>query len=279
MNPIFSIIVPTYKRPDTLSECLKHLSEAAKHFNNNEIEVIVTDDDDILETEKYLSRHKFNFHLSIVEGPHRGPAANRNNGAKLAQSDWLLFTDDDCLPDTDFIDSYRKAIVSYPDILVFEGKTIADREQRTFNEQAPINITGNLFWSCNICIHRNAFFSVSGFDEMFPYPYMEDIDLGTRLIRSFTVKFVDEAIVIHPWRPKRGWNGYRQNIDSAIYFYQKHYLSLKPSRFLYFKYFIASIPKRFALLTKMKFKGTKNFFQENYFALRLAVRFFFNIKK
>ncbi|MFM6530798.1 MAG: glycosyltransferase family 2 protein, partial [Dolichospermum sp.] len=47
-----------------------------------------------------------------VAGPGKGPAANRNNGAKYATGEWLAFTDDDCLPDPQWLASYGEAIAN-----------------------------------------------------------------------------------------------------------------------------------------------------------------------
>ena len=43
------------------------------------------------------------------EGPRRGPAANRNFGARVADGEWLIFLDDDCNPRPGFLAAYLKA--------------------------------------------------------------------------------------------------------------------------------------------------------------------------
>ena len=41
--------------------------------------------------------------VSWGRGPRRGPAANRNAGALRARGEWLAFTDDDCVPDPNWL--------------------------------------------------------------------------------------------------------------------------------------------------------------------------------
>lgn len=50
---------------------------------------------------------------------------------------------------------------------------------------------------------------VGGFDEAFPYPACEDIDLAARLLQIGKYGYVPEAIVYHPVRPlswRTFWN-------------------------------------------------------------------------
>ncbi|MFM6509421.1 MAG: glycosyltransferase family 2 protein, partial [Dolichospermum sp.] len=116
-----------------------------------------------------------------VAGPGKGPAANRNNGAKYATGEWLAFTDDDCLPDPQWLASYGEAIANNKSYLVFEGRTYVDRPRKNLAETSPINESGGYLWSCNFSIQKQLFESLGGFDERFPYAAMEDVDLRLRL--------------------------------------------------------------------------------------------------
>ena len=108
----FSVIIPTFKRRETLSQCLKHLAPKVQTISPELYEVIVTDDalagspDESLMAEFPWVRH--------LPGPQKGPASNRNNGARAAQGEWLIFLDDDCLPQTDFLLGYYEAIQQHP---------------------------------------------------------------------------------------------------------------------------------------------------------------------
>ena len=88
----FSVIVPTCNRNDLLAKCLELLNPANQTIKEV-YEVIVTDDSKN-NVAKALIEDIFTW-AKWVEGPKRGPAANRNNGAKDAKGDWLIFIDDD----------------------------------------------------------------------------------------------------------------------------------------------------------------------------------------
>src|SRR5665213_3286620 len=103
----FSVIIPTCNRNDLLRKCLDLLAPSNQTIDNYEI--IVTDDskDGIA---KDLIKQDYPW-VCWVEGPKRGPAANRNNGAKTANGDWLVFIDDDCLPDKNVLNCYKNGII------------------------------------------------------------------------------------------------------------------------------------------------------------------------
>src|SRR5271155_4241866 len=96
-----SVIIPTYKRREILSVCLQRLAPEIQNLSPDLFEVIVTDDalgddpHDSLTQEYPWVRHN--------RGPQKGPASNRNSGAKSARGDWLIFVDDDCLPQPSFL--------------------------------------------------------------------------------------------------------------------------------------------------------------------------------
>src|SRR5262249_32215670 len=129
-----------------------------------------------------------------IQGPRRGPAANRNFGAKLASGQWLVFIDDDCLPDSNLLNAYSNAISLTENTKVFEGRTYVDRPKTRHDEVSPTNEAGGYLWSCNFCIQKVFFDSLNGFDETYPYPAMEDVDLHYRLTKNgHQILFVKEA--------------------------------------------------------------------------------------
>lgn len=159
--------------------------------------------------------------VRYTNGPRKGPAANRNNGARLAVGDWLVFTDDDCLPDAGWLQAYDKAIVNNPESIALEGKTIALGIQKRFDETAPLNEKGGNFWSCNIAINHLVFTVESGFDIGFPYAIMEDTDLYERLKLRSTVPFIPTALIMHPWRSINCEGLSKKLLASHYYFLQK----------------------------------------------------------
>lgn len=224
--PLFSVIIPTYHRNDLLAKCLDCLAPNVQTLPVEQYEVIVTDDGSQTTAEEMIcDRYPW---AKWVAGSCQGPAANRNNGARYAKGEWLVFTDDDCLPDPQWLEAYGKAVVTEPSCLVFEGRTYVDRPRRTLAEISPANESGGYLWSCNFAIQRQLFESISGFDERFPYAAMEDVDLRRRLTKAgYKFSFIKTASVCHPWRYKGGWKKLKQHQESTLI-----YLSIHPEEFV-----------------------------------------------
>jgi len=81
---MFSVIVPTYNRNDLLAKCLDCISPGIQKFESEKYEVIVTDDG-VESTALNMIKENYPW-VKWYEGPHKGPAANRNNGAKYART-------------------------------------------------------------------------------------------------------------------------------------------------------------------------------------------------
>jgi GT2 family glycosyltransferase len=250
---MISIVIPTCNRNDFLSNCLD-LIFSENPTVSNIYEVIVTDDSqDNIARELLQELYPF---AKWVEGPKRGPAANRNNGAKMATGEWLIFLDDDCLPQKNWLSSYIDAIKASKDDLVFEGCTAAERKRQRYDEEAPLNMHGNNLWSCNFAINKEFFEQLKGFDENFPFAAMEDIDFHKRVSDETHVVFLPQAMVIHPWRRIMPFKNFKKHFRSHQYFAKKHGLLNDFSfRFSRVKIFVGGMFTGFRLLLHYSFKG------------------------
>jgi glycosyltransferase involved in cell wall biosynthesis len=189
-----SVVIPTRLREQMLARCLEKLRS---QLMAGSVEVIVTDDG-TTDTTRSMIESRFTF-ARWTRGPRRGPAANRNHGASLATGEFLLFLDDDVVPSSNLLSSYRNAIL--PSVNVYEGRTTCLAGLRSPLEGAPVNESGGLLWSCNMMLRRTLWTSCGGFDEAFPYPHMEDIAFRDKLtaLRE-PILFVADAVVDHPPR-------------------------------------------------------------------------------
>lgn len=270
-NPLFSVIIPTYHRNDLLAKCLDCLASGVQTLPFEQYEVIVSDDGSQT-TAKETIRERYPW-AKWVAGPGRGPAANRNNGAKYTQGAWFAFTDDDCLPDTQWLKAYAEAIAAEPSCLVFEGRTYVDRPRQTLAETSPINESGGYLWSCNFVIQRQLFESLAGFDERYPYAAMEDVDLNLRLKKvGRELSFVKAASVCHLWRTTDNWKKLKQHQESTFI-----YLSIHPEESVQInsKYYVKCCLHALVKVTlpgvlKFKFKGIKEAFLEHIAFLQMA---------
>jgi GT2 family glycosyltransferase len=219
---LFSIIIPTCHRNDLLAVCLERVAASVQRIGTDRCEIIVTDDGSASTAEAML-RQRFPA-VRWVAGPRRGPAANRNHGARAAVGEWLVFTDDDCLPDPGWLPAYLTVAGAAPALQVMEGRTWADRPQTHPLEISPVNHAGGNLWSCNFAIRRECFLALGGFDERFPYAAMEDMELNARLQkRGINPRFVADASVLHPWRRSANWRRQqRQYLKSRLILEELH---------------------------------------------------------
>jgi GT2 family glycosyltransferase len=195
-----SVIIPTCNRNELLDKCLELLAPGKQTLPAIQYQVIVTDDSSA-NVAKSLICEKYKWAV-WVEGPKRGPAANRNNGAKYAKGEWLVFTDDDCLPDLRLLEEYHDAIQSHSNVFAFEGAILPDdwSLMRKDLAECPINDMGDCFWSANICLKESLFKAVNGFDEDFKIAAQEDQFLYFQVKKISPVIFLKKARVIHPVR-------------------------------------------------------------------------------
>ena len=215
----FSVVIPTYHRNDLLAKCLDCLAPNVQTLAADRYEIIVSDDGHESTAEDMI-RQNYPW-VKWVAGLRKGPAANRNNGAKYAQGEWIAFTDDDCLPDAQWLAAYREAITS--DVWIYEGKTICDTTITSPLQHAPINMTGGYLWSCNMMIQRSLFIDLKGFDENFSYPHLEDVDFRERIKKKgYDYLFVDKAEINHPQKRLPYGKGLGELHECTIYYWLKN---------------------------------------------------------
>src|ERR1700758_5320476 len=106
---MISVVIPTCDRTESLARCLEQLGEAD--------EILVSDDSRTSGHRQLLSGRFPK--VRWLQGPLRGPAANRNHASRYATGDWLAFVDDDCIPDPGWLNGIAKLVATAD---VIEGK-------------------------------------------------------------------------------------------------------------------------------------------------------------
>jgi len=217
----FSVVIPTYQRPEELAGCLDCLAPGAQQLSFDNYEVLVSDDAGTGSETQRLVTEQYPW-ATWVEGPARGVAANRNHGVRQAQGEWLVFTDDDCRPVEGWLDAYRSAQENTSQ-QVMEGKTEPESEKPGPGWTAPINRQGGKLWSCNFATRQSIYERLGGFDEDYPSFGVEDIDFRVRVYSDIdAVQFVPDAKVVHPWRKSRSLGSQIGKGKSWQRFFQKY---------------------------------------------------------
>jgi len=205
MQPLFSIIIPTYDRPKQLSTCLKSL--AGLHYPRDRFEVIVVDDGSETPPETVVSPFYKKMNVTLLTRSHAGSAATRNTGATHAKGKFLAFTDDDCMPAPDWLQVLAAHFTEKQDCIV-GGRTINLLTNNIYSAMSQLIVDivyrhynsnpnqSRFFTSNNMALPTDHFFAIGGFNPNFNTS--EDREFCDRyLYHGFKLIYAPEAIVYH----------------------------------------------------------------------------------
>ena len=229
-----SVVIPTYRRPDLLCRCLSAVF--AQRLERGAFEVIVVDDGHTADTQAVVEAFQMQPDapsLRLIRPRRgRGPAVARNAGWRAAYGKVIAFTDDDTVPDPDWLANGERALV--PGLVALCGR-VAVPPARPRRDDAPYRPTDHElmtrglesaeFVTANAFVRRSALLTVGGFDERFQRAWREDSDLQFRLMRDAGPVGRSEApVVLHPVRPERWGVCLRQqkNVFFDALLYKKH---------------------------------------------------------
>jgi GT2 family glycosyltransferase len=196
-----SVIIPVHNRKSELQACLWALAQ--QDFPLSQFEVIICDDGSTEDFSQVLAEaRQRQLQISYVRQPNKGPAAARNLGIKHAKAEIVAMTDSDTLPDAAWLKNLIEALAADPSAVGVEGRVFANNE----NEFAPLgegpeNQSGGVYLTCNMAYRRRVLVEVGGFDETFPFPAYEDVELAARAIQRGKILWQPAAVITHPQRP------------------------------------------------------------------------------
>jgi glycosyltransferase involved in cell wall biosynthesis len=106
-NPFVSVIVPVWNDAERLAGCLRALEEQT--YPEDSYEVIVVDNHSAervgKDSEKVAQAVSVNAHSRVVHERRPGSYAARNTGVAVAHGEIIAFTDADCVPAPDWIET------------------------------------------------------------------------------------------------------------------------------------------------------------------------------
>lgn len=205
--PYISIIIPTYNRQRQLATCLQSLAHL--DYPCDCYEVIVVDDGSSTPPKSVVTNFKHRMNIRLIVQPHAGPAAARNFGATQAKGEFIAFTDDDCIPQEDWLQKMVVSLSESPDVII-GGNTINQLTGIVYPTASQLLIDylqsyyntkkdqAQFLTSNNMAVSANRFREIGGFDTSFPIAAAEDRELCDRwLFHGFRLVYVPEAIVYH----------------------------------------------------------------------------------
>lgn len=185
-----SVIVPTLNEEDYLGPCLNSIKNQKTGFV---YEIIVSDGSSQDRTIEIAKEYTDNITLSR----ERGTAIQRNEGAKKARSDHLLFIDADTLLKPGYIEKAHTLFLEDPELLAFStGFTFPERTPKLiFSEQVMnsyFTVRSQLGRATlpgfNINIRKNIFNELGGFANV----PLEDIEISIQLRQMGKIKYFSD---------------------------------------------------------------------------------------
>jgi glycosyltransferase involved in cell wall biosynthesis len=277
----FSVVIPTFRRPDTL---LPVLDALAAQQDAPEFEVVVVDDGSGDDTPARLAAYRPSYPFRFFTQPNSGPATARNRGVREARHETVLFLGDDTVPEARLLAVHARAHAEprpYPVAVL--GYTTWPRDLRVspflhhINEYGlqfgygliadPDAVPFNFFYTSNVSLPRGLLLEAGLFDTSFPHAAWEDIEVAYRLMqRGMRMLYRPQAVARHhhditfaSFRRRQEKAG-----EAAAIFYRKHpelgdFLAVPLARSLPERHGLAwrLLPRWAALAERAELPGTR----------------------
>ena len=182
-----SVVIPMFNAAHMIEECLAPLLDMQREGTLTEI-IVVND----ASTDRGSALVEEIQAVKLLHTERQsGPALARNIGAKQASGDYLWFVDADVILSADAAAVAQKALRETGASAIIGAYDTQPRAQNFFSQYKNLvhhyyhnrsSSEIDTFWSGCGLVQRDAFLDIGGFDvERYPYPSVEDIELGYRL--------------------------------------------------------------------------------------------------
>lgn len=205
----FTIIVPVYNRPEEIQELLISLTQQTY----TDFEVIIVEDGSTVDCKSIVESFKEKLKITYIYQSNTGPAYARNHGMKLAQGNYFIFFDSDCIIPPEYLKEVQNELqTNYVD--AYGGPDAAHHSftnlQKAINySMTSVLTTGGIRGkekavdqfqprSFNMGVSKKVFQETGGFGRIFPG---EDPDFTLRIWKKgFQTRLFPKAFVYHKRR-------------------------------------------------------------------------------
>ena len=208
---VLSIIIPAHNSQNTIHAPLLSLNNSQFRYFKN-VEVIIVDDRSKDRTLKKIKQIEslLKYRLTVYRlRKNFGPAKARNYGVKRAKGKYILFLDSDVeLSKTTLRNAYNLAkqgqFKAFTGIWHYRQKNNrffpnfkAMRDWVYWFIEREKYARYYLFSTRIAGVEKALFRKIGGFDENFPQPTVEDIELTYRIEKETKIRFSPELLVYH----------------------------------------------------------------------------------
>lgn len=197
--PSVSVIIPTFNRSAELRKCLGSLSEQTYR----DFETIVVDDGSTDETPKVAETFKVRL---LRNERNMGLRASWNRGVENSSSKFVAFTDDDAIPNPDWLEKLMAGFLSERVAVTtgrvlpksFTNVTRVGLESSKQDKPDEIDPERESIQEANSAFRRDALTEIG----LFPlgYTFHLGVDVCLKLQRKgYVIRYVPDAIVRHDY--------------------------------------------------------------------------------
>ncbi len=209
--PTLSVVIPKYRRWGPLQLTLVALE--GQSMPKKGVEVIVSDDGSEYGAIDNLKANAGNtpLGLEVTTGPNARPSAVRDRGLRLANGNWVAFTDDDRVPAPACLERRLASLNADPELEGVGGKVLRYKDGRIARYVdwsgvlVPYMDKGEVqYLVTSHAVFRNETVQrLAGFNETYKWPGGEDPDLSFRFIAAGgRLKYIPEDLVLHMHRER-----------------------------------------------------------------------------
>jgi GT2 family glycosyltransferase len=203
--PFFSIIIPTYGRPQHLRRCLESIE--GMDYPKTRFEVIVVNDGFEPAPEDITSLFQSRMDVKLTTQKHAGPGAARNTGTSAAKGEYFAFTDDDCIVSELWLRNLA-ARFQKAEVCMIGGRTLNGLPDNPYAaaSQAIVDVVYSYYNASsvresflvanNLSLPAEGFRKMGGFNKDFITA--EDREFCDRWLHAgFPIYYAPEAVLYH----------------------------------------------------------------------------------
>jgi GT2 family glycosyltransferase len=205
-----TVVISTMERPQLLARCLEALLGGSRW---PAAVVVVDQGSQSSAAEVVAAARERGLHVSHITQPRLGLSTSQNAGVRAAPTDVVAVVDDDCVPDSHWVEVIESAFRGADCPLLLTGRVLAlppegdrvmamstrDSTRRTEWSRPPM--PWHIGTGGNFAVSRDAFMSVGGNDERLgtgaPGRGGNDLDLFYRLVSEGVMARYEPNLLVH----------------------------------------------------------------------------------
>lgn len=199
MNPLFSVVIPTFNRKELLRKSI----ESVLNQGFIDYELIIVDDGStdstILLMEDYPGKG-----LTYIRTANRGVSHARNTGIQNSRGTYIAFLDSDDCWQSNKLEQANEAVIKFPGISLFHTEETWVRNGMELKQKDKYRrYCGKIYRHCvplccigmsTLVVKKSLFYKIGMFDENMPA--CEDYDFFLRATLENEVKLIPLSLTV-----------------------------------------------------------------------------------